>query len=372
MLKSINKTWRNVRSALVITGALFSAFSGTATQAAEIIVHYDVGWGNNISIRGNAASLSWSVGANASWGQEAGQSVWRYTVPASEGTFEFKPLINDQTWSFGDNYKVTDPNQTIHVYPSFANYAPTNGEITRIPDTWSYILEYGHTIDVYLPPGYSHKAQAYFPVIYMLDGQNLFNTGWNVNTTLDTMINNNEVREAIIVGIHNKGFGRMKEYTPTYDATYGDGGDGDKFLDYIEQELMPIINSRFRTQTGVNNTFMMGSSLGGLMSFYAGWTRSHVYGAVGALSSSFFWDDDYMLNLVRDYNGPTIPTTLYIDTGDYEINNGAGAKTQEMQQILNDKGYAHYHWLAYPPIDRHNEYSWGARVHLPLGVLLGN
>lgn len=349
-------------------GALLA--TSAVTQAAEIVVHYDVGWGNNISIRGNAATLSWSSGQTASYGTEAGQSVWRFSVPASAGTFEFKPLINDQTWSFGDNYKVTSANQTIHVYPTFASGAPTAGNITRIPDQYSAILNYHHTVDVYLPPSYSYRAQTDYPVIYMLDGQNLFNTGWNVNTTLDGMINNGEVREAIVVGIHNKGFGRMKEYTPTYDATYGDGGDGDLFLDYIEQELMPEINQRFRTQTGPSNTFMMGSSLGGLMSFYAGWTRSNVYGKIGALSSSFFWDNDFMLNQVRNYNGPKINTTLYIDTGEYEIANGAGDTTMEMQSILNSKGYSHYHWLARAPIDRHNEYSWGARVHLPLSVLL--
>lgn len=344
--------------------------SSALSQAAEIVVHYDVGWGNNISIRGSASTLSWSNGSSATYGTEAGQSTWTLNVPASAGTFEFKPLINDQTWSFGDNYKVTSANQTIHVYPNFSGSAANAGNVVRIPDEYSSILNYHHTVDVYLPPSYGHRAQTSYPVIYMLDGQNLFNTGWNVNTTLDGMINNGEVREAIIVGIHNKGFGRMKEYTPTYDATYGDGGDGDLFLDYIEQELMPKINSRFRTQTGTSNTFMMGSSLGGLMSFYAGWTRSDVYGKIGALSSSFFWDNDFMLNTVRHYNGPKIKTTFYIDTGNYEIANGAGDTTMEMQTLLNNKGYSHFHWLAHSPIDRHNEYSWGARVHLPLSVLL--
>lgn len=354
----------------MIAVIVLSMTQSNISRAAEIHVHYDVGFGNNITIRGDASSFSWQLGEAAEYTFSNGEHVWRYDTPVADGGFEFKPLFSDQTWSTGNNYIVENGDSVVHIYPHFGSNLPTSGLITSLPNMHSEILNYDHSVSVYLPPSYTYDTHKNYPVVYTLDGQNLFGGGWNLDSAMDALSNSGQIREAIIIGIHNKGFGRMKEYTPTYWSVYNDGGDGDLFLDYIEQELMPEVNSRFRTLSGRDDTYIMGSSLGGLMSFYAGWTRSNVYGGVAGLSSSFFWDDDYIKGIVSSYSGPFITTTFYIDTGVYEINNGSGQSTVDLYNILNGKGYSPYSHLAQSPYDKHNEASWGDRVDIPLKILL--
>ena len=95
---------------------LVSALALASSEAATIRVHYDTGWGSYISIRGNAASLSWYSGNSATW--TAG-NVWIYQTPVSDGGFEFKPLVDDASWSVGSNYTVPSGNSVVDIYPFF-------------------------------------------------------------------------------------------------------------------------------------------------------------------------------------------------------------------------------------------------------------
>ncbi|GAA0854694.1 hypothetical protein GCM10009114_11510 [Aliiglaciecola litoralis] len=340
-------------------------------QATNIIVHYDVGWGNNMTLRGDGAGLNWQSGITATYQSEDGQSTWVVSVNDNGQTFQFKPLINDSAWSLGDNYIVDGSLDEYHIYPKFYSANLSQGRVTPIPDAYSNILGYSHSVDVYLPPSYGSSANKHYPVIYMMDGQNLFGHGWNVDSTMDSLINNENVREAIVIGIHNTGVGRMWEYTPSYWSYYGDGGGADQFLDFVESELMPSVNARFRTLTDKNNTYIMGSSLGGLVSFYAGWTRPSRYSFAAGLSSTFAWDDESMKAMVQNYSGPQIATTFYIDTGNYEIQYGGGWATQNLNSTLQQKGHDPYFYIASSPYDTHNETSWSMRVDKPLRIMLG-
>ena len=91
-------------------------FLSSSLEAAEIRVHYNVGFGNRIAIRGSAAGLNWNAGANATW---TSGNVWVYTTPPASGGFTFKPLFNDATWSVGGNYAVPNGNSVVDLYPFF-------------------------------------------------------------------------------------------------------------------------------------------------------------------------------------------------------------------------------------------------------------
>lgn len=344
-------------SLLLLTGSL---------EAATIRVHYDVGWNKRIAIRGNASSLSWSAGKNATW---TSGNVWVYTTPPSDGGFSFKPLVNDASWSIGANYVVPDGNAVVDIYPFFFT---AQGRLETVSGFYSQILQRSRNLRIYLPPSYNENLAKSYPVLYLQDGQNVFDAStafggveWRVDETLNGMIAQGKAREAIVVGVYNTG-ARMAEYTPVPDPGYG-GGDGDAYLDFLELEVMPYIGSRYRVLTGPQHTTIGGSSLGGLISFYAAWTRSDVYGAAICMSSSFWWDNEWMLDEVQSHTGPRPPARFYIDSGA----DGA-AETLEMRDTLDAVGYTPaldlFH--EYAPSHQHNEASWAARFHLPVERLL--
>ena len=151
----------------------------------------------------------------------------------------------------------------------------------------------GRRVWIYLPPGYAAGAGRY-PVLYMHDGQNLFDASasyageWRVDETCETLIGSGQIPPLIVVGIENGGAARMDEYTPWADKDYG-GGKADGYLAAVENILKPEIDRRYRTLPGARNTFMAGSSLGGLLSAYAGYTSPGVWGGIIAMSPSYWW-----------------------------------------------------------------------------------
>ena len=357
---------RLVFAAALVGAALLQ--SAPAAHAAEIHVHYDTGFGNWISIRGDGGGLSWTQGQTATWTQG---NVWVYTTPPEAGGFAFKPLFNDSAWSVGANYTVPAGDSVVHIYPFFG---PAQGTLQTIAGFSSQILQNQRDIFVYLPPSYFENQAKHYPVLYMHDGKNLFDpakafggVAWEVDDTNDDLVAQGLMREVIVVGIDNNA-DRMSEYTPVSDPTYG-GGNGDAYLDFVAQELMPHINASYRALTGPENTLIGGSSLGGLISFWAGWTRSNIFGTAICMSSSFWWNDRSMIRMVESHTGAKIPARFYIDAGG--ISDGA-ENTAAMRDALEAHGYLHgqdlFHW--YEPSGSHDEASWAARFHIPMERLL--
>src|SRR5271168_2093757 len=128
---------------------------------------------------------------------------------------------------------------------------------------------------VYLPPGYEAEPERQYPVLYMHDGQNLFDPQtsyikgktWMVREHADAAIEAGEVEPLVIVGIYNTGNRRLAEYTPEKDWQMG-GGEADSYGALITRELIPWISLHYRTKPGREHTGMGGSSLGGLVSLY--------------------------------------------------------------------------------------------------------
>lgn len=181
------------------------------------------------------------------------------------------------------------------------------------------ISDVSHKIWVYLPPDYNETKKDY-PVIYMHDGQNLFDDKtayigeWNVDETLNAIFEKTG-KGFIVIGIQNGRESRIAEYTPWPNEKYG-GGKGDYYIDFIVKELKPYIDVTFRTKRKAKDTGIIGSSLGGLISYYGGLKHPEVFGKVGALSSSFWFSENVNEFTVQNANQKS--TKLYMLVGGEE------------------------------------------------------
>lgn len=150
---------------------------------------------------------------------------------------------------------------------------------------------------LYLPPDYSSNPGKHYPVLYMHDGQNLFDAAysfageWGVDEILTDRAQNHADYGCIVVGIDNGGTLRIDEYSPWQNPAYG-GGDGDEYVSFIVNTLKPFIDEHYRTLAGREHTGIMGSSMGGLISFYAALQYPEVFGRAGIFSPSFWFSNE--------------------------------------------------------------------------------
>lgn len=175
-------------------------------------------------------------------------------------------------------------------------------------------LKTNKKIWVYLPKDYAKQTQNY-PVIYMHDAQNLFDAKtsyageWNVDETLDSLKMN-----VIVIGIEHGNEKRLEELTPFKHEKHG-GGNADAYLDFIVNTLKPHVDKTYRTKTKAKHTIIFGSSLGGLVSYYAVLKYSETFGKAGVFSPSFWYTNDiYTLTEKTE----KINAKLYFLCGDSE------------------------------------------------------
>jgi predicted alpha/beta superfamily hydrolase len=219
---------------------------------------------------------------------------------------------------------------------------------------------------IYLPPGYDAHPERRYPVLYMHDGQNLFNAtaaaygvAWDIGTTMDKLIASGAIEPAIVVGIDNTK-DRVAEYTPCCDASNG-GGNIDAYTAFIVDTVKPWADANLRTLKEREHTAIMGSSLGGIASVYIAQKHPEVFSMAGGVSSSFWWNDGVFIK-----NPPAHqPVRFYLDAG----TGGDGLEdTRKMRDAMLAQGYRLNQDLYYYEAEGgiHNERSWAARVHLPL------
>ena len=171
------------------------------------------------------------------------------------------------------------------------------GQLRKHDQFRSRFLRNQRDLIVYLPPGYDEQRQCRFPVLYLHDGQNLFDRAtafggqdWNVHGAADRLIQARAVAPLLIVGIYNTGKSRIHEYTPTKAPKLG-GGRADRYAKFLLQEVMPFIQRGYRAQTDPAVTGIGGSSLGALVSLYFGLKYPEVFGKIAALSPSVWWNN---------------------------------------------------------------------------------
>jgi len=266
---------------------------------------------------------------------------------------------------------------------------------------------------LYLPPGYDQQPGKRYPVLYMHDGNNLFdvamvnaNGTWDVDGTADKEIAAGRVAPFIVVGLPNNK-DRMDEYTHVKDKiqlgtkTYTLGGKGADYLHFLVNDVKPLVDARLRTLTGRKHTAVLGSSLGGLISYYAGLQHPTVFRYVGGMSSTFGWgafglgnptmeslykaaknlkarDQVYYLdsgdNPKNPKNPPTCPNTNveaednYCETVSFKsMLVSRGIKTFPLDPnaaLLKPANIDIYHY--HQPDAPHSEAAWRARLFRPL------
>ena len=252
-------------------------------------------------------------------------------------------------------FRTRTPAGTHHIVTDIPG--PTPGE-TR-------------TLVVHLPGAYDEEVRRY-PVVYLQDGQNLFEDGtsyagsWGLSQELVQA--SRLGADAIIVGIYHASQHRIAEYSPFVDERVG-GGDAAAYLTWLCDVLRPAINDRYRTLPARAHTGIGGSSMGGLLSLFAIFERSDVFGFAAVMSPSLWFAHGAIFDWVRAQ--PFVDARIYLDTGARE-----GEKTlanaQHLRDLLITKGYVpgeRLRWVE-DSIGVHHESAWGRRFRKALPALL--
>jgi len=222
---------------------------------------------------------------------------------------------------------------------------------------------------VWLPPSY-YKSKKRYPVLYMHDGQNLFNPAtsfsgndWRVDETIELLHEKKLIEEFIVVGIHN-----TKERLAEYNFFTQ---EGKYYALFIMNELKTFIDSNYRTKPDSKNTALMGSSMGGLISFQIGWMLPNVFGKIACLSNSFWVDDRMIFEFIQETEIKRKKQKIYIDCGTAEKqlirdNKRMCALLRRMGVPENNSVYCNFEKDA-----KHNEVDWANRLYKPLIFLFG-
>ena len=245
------------------------------------------------------------------------------------------------------------------------------GTLKVLRDLWSPQLENARDILIHLPAAYAVSDRRY-PVLYMHDGQNLFDLAtsyageWMVDETLADA--GRDGLEVIVVGIPNMGVRRCNEYSPFEDPRHGDGC-GDLYLRFITDTVRPLVDQEFRTHPDRAHTAIIGSSMGGLSSLYALFCHPEVFGAAGAMSPSLWYGRRAIFPYLEA--APFVPGRIYVDVGTAE---GAYTVTdvQRLCGVLALKGYRPGQDLLYVEEEgaTHSEAAWARRLPKALRFLL--
>jgi len=239
------------------------------------------------------------------------------------------------------------------------------GELVVLPQV--AVPTFGTTRDilVYLPPAY-HTSERRFPVLYMQDGQNLFDAAtafggndWHADETMERL--SGDGYEAIIVGVPHAGDGRLVEYNPFPGRM---PSKGEEYVAFLSEMLKPFMDAEFRTIPDARATGIIGSSMGGLISLYAFFRRPDVFGLCGALSPSLFVGRGAILRYVQ--GAPFNPGKIYLDNGSRE------PTARPMLEELHRKGYRVKRDLKYVNEfgGTHTESAWARRLPGVLRFLL--
>lgn len=327
--------------------------------------------------------------------------------PAFGGWFDFSKgkmtKVNDSTWVLKDafpvntsvEFQVTHGSYDKNALYTYGKYAAPKVPFVLKKDTtieihpynWNDffnhsirgIIKYYHNFDdpnlrytrdikVWLPPSYYKSPNKRYPVLYAHDGQNIFAPGsiyngeWRMDETADSLMRLGKIEEFIIVGIDNTK-DRWEEYSGT--------PEGMAYINFIIHNLKPFIDTHFRTKTDRNNTAVIGSSMGGLISFYMAWLHPEVFGKAACLSSGFAYDDGHIVDKVASSAKKLPGTKLYLDCGDQNIDKVFLPDNNRMDNLLVKKHPEIKLKYEVFPGATHNEYAWAKRLDIPFIYLFG-
>ena len=247
------------------------------------------------------------------------------------------------------------------------------GDFVLHPRFHSQFLRADRDVLVFLPPGYDAGGRRRYPVLYLQDGQNLFDGAtsflpgqeWRMDETATDLIARGVIEPLIIVGVSNAGNDRIEEYTPTRaraGVAQGRGGGAAAYGRMLTEELKPYIDRHYRTRTDAAHTGLGGSSLGGLVALWLGLRYPQTFGRLACLSTSAWWDDRAVVRQIRALPD-RLPLRVWLDIGTAEDADSVAA-VRDLRDALAAKGWQSGKDLFYfeAPGAQHNEAAWAARV----------
>ena len=250
------------------------------------------------------------------------------------------------------------------------------GDIRLHHSFHSRVLNNDRDVIVYLPPGYDANRKAPYSVLYLHDGQNLFDGAtsfipgqeWRVDETAQSLITAGKIEPLIIVGVYNTGAQRINEYTPAEDPKYKAGGKADLYGRMLVEELKPFIDATYRTRPDAEHTGLGGSSLGGLVSLYLGLKYPNVFSRLAVVSPSVWWANKQIVHYTAALTKkPRL--RIWLDIGAREGRDAKEAQeTLDGARLLRDtlikEGWINGKDLKYfeAADAEHNERAWAART----------
>lgn len=294
-------------------------------------------------------------------------NITTFEIEARQPFVYFKPCLmrgDEFHWAIGSNdLLVMGGDDARVVYPYF--FSDGRGYFSPLLEIPSAILGRDHWLRVYLPPGYEENTLARYPIAYMQDGQNLFfpeeafqGRDWQVGQTSSILRAMRAVEDLIIVGVYSAGEDRMGEYTqPGYEA----------YARSLVEEIVPAEQRYLRVSKDRRDRLMLGSSLGGVVSFFTAWEYPEVFGGAACMSSTFSFKDDLVERVLSE---PKRELRFYLDSGwpndNYEV-------TIAMATALVSRGWQYGRDLIHLcfPQAAHDEKAWGVRLHLPAQLFNG-
>ncbi|WP_081988267.1 TIM-barrel domain-containing protein [Psychroserpens jangbogonensis] len=282
---------------------------------------------------------------------EQKDGTYQITFPISEnllfkftqGTWQSAECNNNGEAIDNRNYVFDKANDTLHVKIAGWSNSFDIEKASTASNNVSFIsenfempeLNRNRRIWLYLPPDY-HSSNKSYPVVYMHDGQNLFDNKtsysgeWRADETMNRLFRDKNLK-LIIVGIDNGGDKRLDEYSPWINDKYG-GGEGKAYVEFITNTLKPYIDHNYNTLTDKANTAIVGSSMGGLISHYAALEYPNVFGKGAVFSPSFWFAPDEVFKFSKD-NAKNSDSKLYFLAGGQE---GINAGFEEINNTEND------------------------------------
>ena len=367
MVMNRNQLWLSFILNFFIVASLSAQLTINVTS-----VPADTPDSSNIFIAGNFNS--WNPGNPAHQLIDNQNGTYSITFNPSPGTLEFKftrgswdtvegtaggGFIPNRTYSYSG--AASTVNLTIAGWEDVSGLHTATDNV-QILDEDYFIPQLNRTrrIWIYLPPDYNTTSKHY-PVLYMHDGQNLFDAfysfagEWKIDESMNNLFNAGDYG-AIVVGIDNGGGERFDEYSPWFSPNYNSGGDGEAYVSFLINTLKPHIDSTFRTLPGRDYTVIAGSSLGGLISMYAAAEYPDVFGKAGIFSPAFQVSDSCFLQVMSKTFDEDI--RVYFVAGHNE-SSGMIPDILNMQQILLKQGVDSSNIKVVDELDGvHNEGFW--------------
>lgn len=370
---------------LIFSISIFSlgnVFSQEVSLKVRVVVPKNTPKDDTLRIVGNQKELGDWFSKNGVRMTKESDSTWYYQTGFPKGThIQFKitrgSYMSEALYDgieFPPAFSLDLVKDTlINIRPRFWNDIINNSATGNMRYHHNYSdpkLRFTRDVFVWLPPSYEKKPGKHYPVLYMHDGQNLFDGSlsgfvgaeWRMDEVTDSLIKTRSVEEIIIVGISN---------TKDRWAEYSGLPKGRDYADFVVNNLKPFIDKNYRTKPDRENTAVMGSSMGGLISFYFVLWHPEVFSKAAMLSGGFVYDEAKIIDRINTIKLPEQSIKLYFDCGDKELDNYFLPANKIMFDVLNQRGVKQIEFVTEYGA-KHNENEWAKRIWKPLVYMFGN